>query len=52
MEKVEIKQMPSKEMLEAFVGGVIGGENCVIFNTAEGVFEYTHKPEQPSEIQP
>lgn len=36
--KVEIKEMPSKETLEKFIGGLLGGENCVIFDTERGVF--------------
>lgn len=35
---VEIKEMPTKEMLEKFMGGLLGGQTCVIFDTKKGVF--------------
>lgn len=38
MEKIELKEMPSKELLERFLGGVAGGVVEVTFDTQEGVF--------------
>lgn len=38
--KIEITQMPTKEMLEAFLSHmVLGTEVTVVFNTEDGVFE-------------
>jgi arsenate reductase-like glutaredoxin family protein len=36
--KIELKEMPSKEVLEAFLNGM-HGKVTVIFNTEEGKFE-------------
>lgn len=44
-EKREIKKMPNKETLEAFINGLHGGVR-VSFNVEKGVFEWvdgTHK---------
>lgn len=35
----EITQMPTKEVLERFLAGMLGGEATVTFNAEEGVFE-------------
>lgn len=50
MEKpIEIKEMPSQELLERFVSQIVLGERItVIFNCEEGVFEdhaVSHNPE-------
>lgn len=39
MEKVTITEMPSQELLERFLGGLVGQEVTVRFNTEDSKFE-------------
>lgn len=44
MDRVELREMPSKEMLERFLAGMTGSVVEVTFNPIEGVFQDHVRP--------